>query len=122
QPPTLDRWTIDLDGGKVIEERIDDRPQEFPRVDDRVVGRQHRYGYATYFGLDEQGIQFGGLLRHDLRTGAVQEKTFGAGTPAGEGVFVPASHVAGGDEAWGLPTTSPHGPAPPSLPVFNPPP
>ncbi|HMG27995.1 MAG TPA: carotenoid oxygenase family protein [Acidimicrobiia bacterium] len=102
QPPTLDRWTIDLDGGKVIEERIDDRPQEFPRVDDRVVGRQHRYGYATYFGLDEQGIQFGGLLRHDLRTGAVQEKTFGAGTHAGEGVFVPASHVAGEDEGWVL--------------------
>ena len=35
-PPTLDRWTIDLDAGKVIEERLDDRPQEFPRVDDRV--------------------------------------------------------------------------------------
>ena len=47
QPPTLDRWTIDLDAGKVIEERLDDRPQEFPRVDDRVVGRRHRYGYAT---------------------------------------------------------------------------
>ena len=101
-PPTLDRWTIDLDAGKVIEERLDDRPQEFPRVDDRVVGRPHRFGYAAHFGLDEHGIQFGGLLKHDLGTGAVETKTFGPGTHAGEGVFVPASPGAGEDEGWVL--------------------
>ena len=44
--PTLDRWTVDLSAGKVIEERLDDRGQEFPRVDERLVGRPHRYGYA----------------------------------------------------------------------------
>ena len=31
--------------GKVREEQIDDRPAEFPRVADSVVGLQHRYGY-----------------------------------------------------------------------------
>ena len=102
ESPTLDRWTIDLDGGKVIEQRLDDRPQEFPRVDDRVVGRPHRFGYATYFGLDDGGIRFGGLLRHDLHTGTVEEKTFGPGTHAGEGVFVAASHDAGENEGWVL--------------------
>ena len=30
--PTLERWTIDLSAGKVREERIDERGQEFPRV------------------------------------------------------------------------------------------
>ena len=30
--------------GKVTEEQLDDRAQEFPRVDERVVGRRHRYG------------------------------------------------------------------------------
>jgi carotenoid cleavage dioxygenase len=102
EPPTLDRWTIDLEGGKVIEDRLDDRPQEFPRVDDRVVGRPHRFGYATHFGLDDRGIQFGGLLQHDLRTGAVEDKTFGPGTHAGEGVFVAASDVAAENEGWVL--------------------
>jgi carotenoid cleavage dioxygenase-like enzyme len=29
-PATLDRWTIDLTAGKVLEERLDDRAQEFP--------------------------------------------------------------------------------------------
>ena len=101
-PPTLDRWTIDLDAGKVIEERLDDRPQEFPRVDERVVGRPHRFGYTAHFGLDEHEIHFGGLLKHDLQTGAVDAKTFGPGTHAGEGVFVPASPTAGEDEGWVL--------------------
>jgi carotenoid cleavage dioxygenase len=45
-PPTLDRWTVDLADGKVRESRVDDRGQEFPRVDERLVGKRHRYGYA----------------------------------------------------------------------------
>ena len=40
--PTLDRWTLDLTAGKVLEERLDDRGQEFPRIDERLVGRRHR--------------------------------------------------------------------------------
>ena len=46
-PPTLDRWTIDPAAGKVVEERLDDRPQEFPRVDERRVGRRHRFGVRS---------------------------------------------------------------------------
>jgi carotenoid cleavage oxygenase len=38
----LDRWTVDLADGKVRESRIDDRGQEFPRVDQRLVGKRHR--------------------------------------------------------------------------------
>jgi carotenoid cleavage oxygenase len=102
QPPTLDRWTIDLGAGKVIEERLDDRPQEFPRVSDGVVGRRHRYGYAAHFGIDDSGIQFGGLLKHDLDTGNSEARTFGPGTHAGEGVFVAASDDAGEEEGWVL--------------------
>jgi carotenoid cleavage dioxygenase-like enzyme len=46
--PTLDRWTIDPRAGAIATERIDDTPQEFPRLDDRLVGapslRLHRGG------------------------------------------------------------------------------
>ena len=45
--PTLDRWTVDLTAGRVVEERINDTSQEFPRVDERLVGRPYRYGYAV---------------------------------------------------------------------------
>jgi carotenoid cleavage dioxygenase-like enzyme len=53
--PTLDRWTIDTSAGKVLEERIDDRGQEFPRVDERVVGRRHRFGYSVGATEDRSG-------------------------------------------------------------------
>ena len=35
---SLDRWTVDLPAGKVTEQRFDDTAQEFPRVDERLVG------------------------------------------------------------------------------------
>ena len=48
-PPTLERWTVDIAAGKVLEERLDDRGQEFPRVDERRVSLPYRYGYAGIF-------------------------------------------------------------------------
>jgi carotenoid cleavage dioxygenase len=100
--PTLDRWTIDgSNGGKVIEERLDDHPQELPRVDERLVGRPHCYGYAPSFWLGHDGgVEFGGLLKHDLHSGTTVERSFGAGQSAGEAVFAPASPEAGEDEGY----------------------
>jgi carotenoid cleavage dioxygenase len=84
--PTLDRWTIDRSAGKVIEERLDDRGQEFPRIDERVVGRRHRYGYAVAF----DGVTGETLIRHDLAGDAPPlTRNFGTGHNVGEFVFVP---------------------------------
>src|SRR5205814_168352 len=88
-PPRLDRWTIDPSAGKVLEETIDDRPQEFPRVDERVVGRRHRYGYTV---ADES------VLRHDLVAGTTQRRSFGAGRDVSEFVMVPSSDDAAEDD------------------------
>lgn len=100
-PPTLDRWTIDLTAGKVLEERLDDRPQELPRTDPRVVGRRHRYGYAPLTPMfDDGAVDFGGLIKHDVDAGTAEVHVFDAGMHAGEGVFVPASERAAEDEGW----------------------
>jgi carotenoid cleavage dioxygenase len=100
-PPTLDRWTVDLTAGKVIEERLDDRGQEFPRVDERVVGRRHRYGYAAAAGQRDNAVELIGsaLLKHDLVAGTVEAREFPAGGTA-EAVFVPAQADAAEDEGW----------------------
>ncbi len=84
-PSTLDRWTVDLSGGKVVEERLDDTAQEFPRVDERVVGRRHRYGYAVAFS----GTTADTLIRHDVVAGTSTRRHFGAGANIAEFVFVP---------------------------------
>ncbi|MBK0869875.1 carotenoid oxygenase family protein [Saccharopolyspora sp. HNM0986] len=94
--PTLDRWTVDLAAGRVREERLDDRAQEFPRVDERRVGRAHRYGYAPEVG---RGLEQGGaLLKHDLQQGRTTERRFGAGVEVGEFVFEPSSPDAAEDD------------------------
>ncbi|MEV6640406.1 carotenoid oxygenase family protein [Amycolatopsis sp. NPDC051371] len=94
--PTLDRWTVDLTAGKVIEERLDDRGQEFPRVDERLVGRRHRYGYAM--SADGGANPGGSLFKHDFSTGSRQERAFGEGRQPGEFVFVPSHEDAPEDD------------------------
>jgi carotenoid cleavage dioxygenase len=109
-PTTLDRWTIDLVSGKVTLRSLSDRFfEEFPRVDDRVTGRRHRYGYTTSFKQLQDhfvatarvtGHSSGNvLLKHDVESDAVEEHHFKHGA-AGEAVFVPTSLGAGEDEGY----------------------
>ena len=95
-PPTLDRWTVDLVDGKVRESRIDDRAQEFPRVDERLVGKRHRYGYAPTVGEGTKGEE--ALLKHDLVGDDSRMRAFGAGKALGEFVFHPSSPEAAEDD------------------------
>jgi carotenoid cleavage dioxygenase len=89
--PTLDRWTIDLAAGKVLEERLDDRGQEFPRVDERLTGRRHRYGYTVGFDRTADGEidATNTVMKHDLASGRIDVHTLAPGWGAGEFVFVP---------------------------------
>ena len=95
--PTLDRWTLDLAAGKAREERIDDRGQEFPRHDERLIGKPHRYGYAAHFG---PGVEHGPLLKHDLVAGTSELHDYGPGRVTLEAVFVPASDDAAEDDGY----------------------
>jgi carotenoid cleavage dioxygenase-like enzyme len=87
-------WTIDLPTGKVSERQLDDRPVEFPRIDDRLAGLPNRY--AVSVGTSK-------LVRYDLTSGTGEEHAFGtAESPGGPGeaVFVPSSNGPA-DEANG---------------------
>ena len=89
--PTLERWHLDGHGGAVKEERLDDRGQEFPRVDERRVGLPHRYGYAVGVGESDDIVGTESvLLRHDFERGTSDTRFFGRGASLGEAVFVPA--------------------------------
>jgi len=93
-PATLDRWTVDLADGKVRESRFDDRGQEFPRIDERLFGKRHRYGYAP---VGE--IAFGDtLLKHDFLRNNTQSRCLGAGKAVGEFIFHPSSADAAEDD------------------------
>src|SRR6266536_3499516 len=110
-PVTLDRWIIDPAAGKVTQQRLDDRIQEFPRVDDRVIAQPHRYGYSAVIGeVSQATVSLSGdftdqafanaLLKHDLAAGTVQAHEFGRGATAGEAVFAPAAPDAAEDHGY----------------------
>ncbi|MFG1944423.1 carotenoid oxygenase family protein [Nonomuraea sp. NPDC048826] len=103
-PPTLDRWRIDPVAGTVTETRLDDRSQEFPRMDERLTGRPYRYGY-TAASRDLDDVVYPGvteledlpdeafdntLIKQDLTAGTQQTRQFGRGAYVGEPVFVPS--------------------------------
>jgi carotenoid cleavage dioxygenase len=99
--PTLWRWTVDPGAGVVKEEQLDDRAIEFPRVDERVVGRPHRYGWAaTLHDGDDLGFDGSRVARYDLQTGACETHDFGPGRTTGEAVFVPSGDGAAEDDGW----------------------
>jgi carotenoid cleavage dioxygenase len=99
--PTLERWHLDGRGGAVKEERLDDRGQEFPRVDERVVGRPHRYGYAVALGEKDSIIGAESVLVcHDFDRGTSVERSFGRGAFVGEAVFVPRAEDADEADGW----------------------
>ncbi len=101
EPARLHRWRFDLESGKTSEEGLDERPVEFPRVDERRAGLPHRYGWAVG-GLDNALQGPSSLVKYDLASGKVEAHEFGAGFAPGEGVFVPASGRAGEDEGFVL--------------------
>jgi len=100
-PPRLERWTLDPASGKVHEELLSDRSQEFPRLDERLVGRRHRYGYGVGFETVD-GLQLGMPLKHDLDAGTTLVHDLGAGRCSLEPVFVPRAPDAAEDDGWVL--------------------
>ncbi len=99
---TVDRWTMDLASGSVREQRLDDHLQEFPRIDERILGRRHRYAYTTTARLGDFSEPFGTLLQQDLTSGRTTAAKLRPGSQAGEGIFVPASSTAAEGEGWVL--------------------
>jgi carotenoid cleavage dioxygenase len=99
--PTLDRWHIDGQGGAVKEERLDDRGQEFPRVDERRVGLPHQFGYSVALGRTDDILGTESvILRHDLSAGTSEARSMGQGSVVGEAVFIPTAPDAPEGEGW----------------------
>jgi carotenoid cleavage dioxygenase len=65
--PQLWRWTLDTATGAVTEEQLSDVPMEFPRVDERLVGREHRWGYASAVRRANDENDFGRSARPHRR-------------------------------------------------------
>ena len=94
--PVLTRWTLDPASGRAQEEPLDDRGIEFPRHDERLIGRRHRFGYAAAF----DDLRHGPAFKYDLDRGTSELHDYGPDRVTLEPVFVPRSPDGAEDDGW----------------------
>jgi carotenoid cleavage dioxygenase len=101
--PTMHRWVIDPAAGTVVDEPLDDRPTDFPRIDDRRAGLPHRYGYSVHTAeWTATEASFDGVVKYDLDRGTAVEARYGRRTLSGEPVFAADPHGTAEDDGWVL--------------------
>ncbi len=98
----LERWAIDIAARKVERQVIDAEPQEFPRPDERFLGKPYRYAFTAGLQMEELHDHRADtrLFRHDLLEGTRQVHDFGPNRNPGEFVFVPRSDDAAEGDGW----------------------
>jgi carotenoid cleavage dioxygenase-like enzyme len=94
------RWTVDLGADRVTTERLDDRPCELPKVDERYYGRPYEWGFLisgeTTGSPDDPSFRLDSLARRNVRTGAEERYRISADAHTGvfEATFAPRSPTA----------------------------
>lgn len=99
--PRLHRWTLDLKTGTVSEQKLDDGFVEFPRMDNRVLGRPSRYSYSGRVGRLPT-IRFDGIVKHDTTTGQAKTYAYPPGCYGGEPTFAPRIGSRSEDDGYVL--------------------
>ena len=97
--PRLHEWRFNLKTGTVKEQRLDDVPAEFSRVNENFLGLPTRYGYAAKMGNTPLPL-FNGLIKYDLNSGKSQIHEYGQGRYGGEAVFAPRPGATAEDDGW----------------------
>jgi 8'-apo-carotenoid 13,14-cleaving dioxygenase len=98
----LERWTINVSAGQVKRQVIDAESQEFPRPDERFIGKPYRYTFTTALPKDHlfQNGSDTRLFRHDLVEGTRQVHDFGPQRHPGEFVFITRNEHAAEGDGW----------------------
>ncbi|MBA3905670.1 MAG: carotenoid oxygenase family protein, partial [Pseudonocardiales bacterium] len=97
----LHRWVLDPATGRITETARDDRPAEFPTLDDRLIGRSSQYLYTVSGGGGAAAI-----VKYDEIGGGATAHELGPAIVAGEAVFVPAEGGRKEDDGWLLTITT----------------
>lgn len=97
--PFMHRWTFNLKTGEIKEERLDDIPSEFPRMNDDLLGSPSRYSYNPRIAPKET-LLFDGLIKYDTDTNNSVQLSYGPDRFGSEAVFVPRPGGEGEDDGW----------------------
>lgn len=91
----LCEWTIDLsENGGIKRRYLDDITGEFPRLDERFVGLENRFGYYAASTVADGGLGFDAIAHQDLKLDKRTLFQLPDGDKTGEPIFVPKSKTA----------------------------
>ena len=91
----FERWTIDPVSRRTNRRVIDAAPQEFPRIDETLIGKPYRYAYTLALAERNAFSEASSCLyKHDLHAGTREVHDFGPNQVPGEFVFVPKAPAA----------------------------
>jgi carotenoid cleavage dioxygenase len=97
--PVFYRWTFDLATGTTREEQLDDTLAEFPRMDNRALGRPTRYSYHQRIA-PAATLMFDGVIKYDLERRTSAAHTYPAGWFGGETAFCPRVGATSEDDGY----------------------
>lgn len=101
------RMRLDPDHGRAKFDTIDDRLTEFPRIDDRLTGRKHRY-FAVAHRSEREGVthtDWDVLVRYDTERGTADVRP-GNGEVFGEPAFAPREGSTGETDGYWMTFTN----------------
>lgn len=98
--PHLARWTLDRRRGILSERMLDERPGEFPRINDRHAGQPYRYAYTAHWWGDR--LSTAPAYKHDLVQGRTEVHDFGKGCATMEPMFVEREGSTAEDDGYVL--------------------
>ena len=99
----LGRWTIPTNSsGSFREEILDDMELQFPRIDDRRMGKTYRYVFANGSSKPMAGRSegFDTILRFDLKRGKRDAYHAGEHAHCGEPIFAPRPGSSTEGDGW----------------------
>lgn len=90
QKSRFERWTVNPQKQTTTRQVFHGASQEFPRCDERRLGKPYRYAYAVAAPEENNNFSLHHVLyRHDLVSGRTDHHDFGADRHPGELVFIP---------------------------------
>jgi carotenoid cleavage dioxygenase len=98
--PVFYEWRFDLRTGECRERELDDRYAEFPRMDNRMLGRPTRYSYHQRCAAAPT-LMFDGVIKYDYGSGCSSAAhSYPEGCFGGETVFAPRDGARAEDDGY----------------------
>ncbi len=107
-PPVLWQWTIDPAAGTIADQQLDDRPTDFPRINDAHAGAPSRFGYLAHSRTWDERVEFDGIIKYDLERGTSAVSVYPDPIIGGEPVFAADPGGAAEDDGWLLNLATDH--------------